>query len=50
MINLYLTENMRTGWIHILYEYCDEKDTPNSDSFDLCHEWLFEYFNELQIG
>ena len=34
MNNLYLTESMRTYWLHMSYEYWDERDTPYSDDFE----------------
>ena len=30
---LYLTENMRTYWLHMLYSYREERDKPYSDDF-----------------
>ena len=49
MNNLYLTKSMRTDWLHMLDEYWDEKDTPYSDDFDFWPDWLFQYYNELQL-
>ena len=48
--NIYLTEIMRTDWLHMLDEYWDESDAPYSDDFDLCTYWLFQYYNELPLG
>ena len=41
---------MQIDWLHILDEYWCEKDTPYSDGFDLCLDWMFQYCNELTLG
>ena len=48
--DLYLTEIIRTYWIHILDEYRDEKYTPYSDGFYFWPDWQYQYLNELQLG
>ena len=50
MNNIYLTEIMRTYWIQMLDEYWDEKETPYSDDYYFCTNWLYEYFNKLLLG
>ena len=40
MNNLYITERMRTYWLHVSDELWDEKYTPYSDDFDLCPDCL----------
>ena len=46
---LYLTESMRTDWLHMLDEYWDGVDTPYAGGFYLWTEWLFQYYNELPL-
>ena len=41
---------MRIDWLHMLDEYWYEIDTPHSDDFDFCSNWLFQYYNELLLG
>ena len=46
----YLTESMQIYWLHILYDYLDEKDTPYSDDSYLWPDCFYQYFNELPLG
>ena len=41
---------MRTYWLHMLYDYCYEKDTPYSYNYDFWPDWLYQYFNEMPLG
>ena len=42
--HLYLTEIMKTDWLHMLDDYWNEKDTPYSDEYDFWSDWLYQYF------
>ena len=48
--NIYLTESMRKDWLHMLYDYWDEKDTPYPDDYYFWTNLLYQYFNELSLG
>ena len=50
MTNIYLTESMRSDWLHMLDDYWDEKYTPYSDDDCFWPDWLYQYVNELPIG
>ena len=50
MIDIYLTESMKTYWQQMLYEQWEEIDTPYSDGFGFWPEWMFLYFNEIPLG
>ena len=41
---------MLTDWLHTLYEYWYERDTPYSSYFDFWTEWLLRYFNKLTFS
>ena len=41
---------MRTGWLQMLDDYCNERDTPYSDYYDFWPDWLYPYLNELTLG
>ena len=45
MNNIYLTETMQTYWIQMLDEYWYKTNKPYSDDYDLCPNWLYQYFN-----
>ena len=48
--NIYLTERMRTDWLHMLYNYWNEKYIPYSDDSNFLPDWLYKIFNELLLG
>ena len=50
MDTLYLTESMITEWLQTIDELCYEVDKTYSSGFDLWTHWLFQYYNELNLG
>ena len=46
---LYLPKTTQTDWLHMLYEYWEERDTPYQDDFDSWHNQFFKYLNEIPL-
>ena len=50
MDTIYLIEIIRTEWLQIIDEYCDEENIPYSSFFYFCPQRLFQNNDELPMG